>query len=189
LGEGFSTYLNAQVLRSRRRSAVARVISAFTTTTLGITLRWFDGRLAGSKEPQRETDDPGRLPSTRKLPGSGPAQMASEVASEGFQRRDRTQFDHPANRRRSFRIPMHHMEEVYWHSLRSPTKAASLELGEAPSLIEALNRREIPFVIYPPSTSAQALPERCSPWTYGIVAALAVALKVMPALEQAQFLL
>ena len=56
--------------------------------------------------------------------------------------------------------------------------------GEAASLIQALNRRDIPFVIYPPSTSAQA-----SPWAYGIVAALAIALKLMPALEQAQFLL
>jgi DNA-binding NtrC family response regulator len=76
---------------------------------------------------------------------------------------------------------------------REPIDAAvvdpNLGDGEAPSLIEALNRRKIPFVIYPPPTSAQALPERCSPWVWGIVAALAVALKLMPALEQAQFLL
>ena len=61
--------------------------------------------------------------------------------------------------------------------------------GEAASLIEALNRREIPFVIYPPSSSAQASPRPCSPWACGIVAALSIALKLMPALEQAQFLL
>jgi hypothetical protein len=60
--------------------------------------------------------------------------------------------------------------------------------GEAASLIEALNRREIPFVIYPPSISAQASPVPCSPWACGIVAALSIALKLMPALEQTQFL-
>jgi CheY-like chemotaxis protein len=60
--------------------------------------------------------------------------------------------------------------------------------GEAATLIEALNRRDIPFVIYPPSISAQA-PVPCSPWGCGIVAALSIALKLMPALEQAQFLL
>jgi hypothetical protein len=38
----------------------------------------------------------------------------------------------------------------------------------------------------PPSTSAEASPER---WAWGIVSALAIALKLMPALEQAQFLL
>ena len=76
---------------------------------------------------------------------------------------------------------------------REPIDAAvvdpNLGDGEAPSLIEALNRREIPFVIYPPSTSAQASSVPCSPWACGIVAALAIALKLMPALEQAQFLL
>ena len=76
---------------------------------------------------------------------------------------------------------------------REPIDAAvvdpNLGDGEAASLIEALNRRDIPFVIYPPSSSVQASPDHCSPWTCGIVAALAVALKLMPALEQAQFLL
>jgi CheY-like chemotaxis protein len=76
---------------------------------------------------------------------------------------------------------------------REPIDAAvvdpNLGDGEAASLIEALNRREIPFVIYPPSTSAQASPVPCSPWGCWIVAALAIALKVMPALEQTQFLL
>ena len=51
---------------------------------------------------------------------------------------------------------------------REPIDAAvvdpNLGDGEAPSLIEALNRRDIPFVIYPPSTSAQGSPERYSPW-------------------------
>src|SRR3954447_21851604 len=60
--------------------------------------------------------------------------------------------------------------------------------GEAASLIEALNRRGIPFVIYPPSSSAQAASAQCSPWAWGIVAALSIALKLMPALEQTQFL-
>ena len=76
---------------------------------------------------------------------------------------------------------------------REPIDAAvvdpNLGDGEAASLIEALNRRDIPFVIYPPSSSAQASPVQCSPWAWGIVAALAIALKLMPALEQAQFLL
>jgi CheY-like chemotaxis protein len=76
---------------------------------------------------------------------------------------------------------------------REPIDAAvvdpNLGDGEAASLIEALNGREIPFVIYPPSTSAQASPVPCSPWGCWIVAALAIALKVMPALEQTQFLL
>ena len=76
---------------------------------------------------------------------------------------------------------------------REPIDAAvvdpNLGDGEAASLIEALNRREIPFVIYPPSTSAQASSAQCSPWACGIVAALSIALKLMPALEQAQFLL
>jgi hypothetical protein len=75
---------------------------------------------------------------------------------------------------------------------REPIDAAvvdpNLGDGEAASLIEALNRREIPFVIYPPSISAQASPVPCSPWACGIVAALAIALKLMPALEQTQFL-
>src|SRR3954453_19375437 len=66
---------------------------------------------------------------------------------------------------------------------------ANLGDGEAASLIEALNRRDIPFLVCPPSTSAQGSPERYSPWAYGTIAALAVALKLMPALEQAQFLL
>ena len=43
---------------------------------------------------------------------------------------------------------------------REPIDAAvvdpNLGDGEAASLIEALNRRDIPFVIYPPSISAQA---------------------------------
>ena len=72
---------------------------------------------------------------------------------------------------------------------REPIDAAvvdpNLGDGEAASLIEALNRRDIPFVIYPPSTSAQASPLPCS---CGIVAALSIALKLMPALEQTQFL-
>jgi DNA-binding NtrC family response regulator len=76
---------------------------------------------------------------------------------------------------------------------REPIDAAvvdpNLGDGEAASLIEALNRRAIPFVIYPPSSSAQASSAQCSPWAWGIVAALSVALKLMPALEQAQFLL
>ena len=75
---------------------------------------------------------------------------------------------------------------------REPIDAAvvdpNLGDGEAASLIEALNRRDIPFVIYPPSSSAQASPVPCSPWAWGIVAALAIALKLMPALEQTQFL-
>jgi len=75
---------------------------------------------------------------------------------------------------------------------REPIDAAvvdpNLGDGEAASLIEALNRRDIPFVIYPPSSSAQASPVPCSPWAWGIVAALAVTLKLMPALEQTQFL-
>ena len=76
---------------------------------------------------------------------------------------------------------------------REPIDAAVVDpnMGddEAASLIEALNRRDIPFVIYPPSSSARAASAQCSPWACGIVAALAVALKLMPALEQAQFLL
>ena len=75
---------------------------------------------------------------------------------------------------------------------REPIDAAvvdpNLGDGEAASLIEALNQREIPFVIYPPSISAQASPVPYSPWAWGIVAALAIALKLMPALEQTQFL-
>jgi CheY-like chemotaxis protein len=75
---------------------------------------------------------------------------------------------------------------------REPIDAAvvdpNLGDGEAASLIEALNRRDIPFVIYPPSSSPQASPVPCSPWACGIVAALALALKLMPALEQTQFL-
>jgi CheY-like chemotaxis protein len=75
---------------------------------------------------------------------------------------------------------------------REPIDAAvvdpNLGDGEAASLIEALNQREIPFVIYPPSISAQTSPVPYSPWACGIVAALAVALKLMPALEQTQFL-
>ena len=65
---------------------------------------------------------------------------------------------------------------------------ANLGDGGAASLIEALNRRDIPFVIYPPSSSAQAASAQCSPWAWGILAALAVALKLMPALEQTPFL-
>ena len=75
---------------------------------------------------------------------------------------------------------------------REPIDAAvvdpNLGDGEVASLIESLNRREISFVIYPPSISAQASPVPCSPWGCGIVAALAIALKLMPVLEQAQFL-
>jgi len=75
---------------------------------------------------------------------------------------------------------------------REPIDAAVVDPdlgdGEAASLIEALNRREIPFVIYPPSISAQTSPVPYSPSAWGIVAALAVALKLMPALEQTQFL-
>ena len=51
---------------------------------------------------------------------------------------------------------------------REPIDAAvvdpNLGDGEAPSLIEALNRRDIPFVIYPPSTSASA-PWAAAPWS------------------------
>jgi hypothetical protein len=68
---------------------------------------------------------------------------------------------------------------------REPIDAAvvdpNLGDGEAASLIGALNRRDIPFVIYPSSSSARA-----SPWAWGIVAALSIALKLMPALEQTQ---
>src|SRR3954447_19356650 len=75
---------------------------------------------------------------------------------------------------------------------REPIDAAvvdpNLGDGEAASLIEALNRRDIPFVIYPPSSSAQAASAQCPPWAWGIVAALSIALKLMPALEQTQFL-
>jgi DNA-binding NtrC family response regulator len=73
---------------------------------------------------------------------------------------------------------------------REPVDAAVVDPnsgdGEAASLIEALNRRDIPFVIYPPSSSASST--QCSPWAWGIVAALSIALKLMPALEQTQFL-
>jgi chemotaxis response regulator CheB len=76
---------------------------------------------------------------------------------------------------------------------REPIDAAVVDpnLGdaEAASLIKVLNRREIPLVIYPPSSSTQASSAQCSPWAWGIVAALSIALKLMPALEQAQFLL
>ena len=75
---------------------------------------------------------------------------------------------------------------------REPIDAAvvdpNLGDGESASLIEALNRRDIPFVIYPPSSSSQAASAQCSPWAWGIVAALSIALKLMPALEQTQFL-
>ena len=75
---------------------------------------------------------------------------------------------------------------------REPIDAAvvdpNLGDGEAASLIEALNRRDIPFVIYPPSSSTQASSAQCSPWACGIVAALAIALKLTPALEQTPFL-
>src|SRR5215207_9848445 len=70
-----------------------------------------------------------------------------------------------------------------------PLVDSKLGDGEAASLIQALNRRGIPVVIYPPSTSAQASPEQYSPSACGIVAALAIAMKLMPALEQAQFML
>ena len=95
------------------------------------------------------------------------------------------------------------MQEVRWSLFRrrddalsllgrEPIDAAVVDRnlgdGEAASSIEALNRRDIPFVIYPPSSSAQASSSQCTPWAWGIVAALSIALKLMPALEQTQFL-
>jgi hypothetical protein len=63
------------------------------------------------------------------------------------------------------------------------------DLGDcgSASVTEALSRRNIPFVTYPPSSSPQG--SLCSPWAWGLVAALAIALKLMPALEQTQFLI
>jgi hypothetical protein len=73
---------------------------------------------------------------------------------------------------------------------REPIDAAVVDpnLGDGDAASLALNRRDIPFVIYPPSSSAQASSAQCSPWAWAIVAALSIALKLMPALEQAQFL-
>jgi CheY-like chemotaxis protein len=61
--------------------------------------------------------------------------------------------------------------------------------GEAASLIEALNRRGVPFVTYPAAMAANTPPAPCSPWAWSLVTALAIALKLMPALEQTQFLM
>ena len=61
--------------------------------------------------------------------------------------------------------------------------------GEAASLIQALNRRGVPFVTYPAAMAANTSPAPSSPWSWSLVTALAIALKLMPALEQTQFLM
>ena len=61
--------------------------------------------------------------------------------------------------------------------------------GEAASVVAALNRRGVPFVTYPASIPANTLPAPSSPWAWSLVTALVIALKLMPALEQTQFLM
>ena len=61
--------------------------------------------------------------------------------------------------------------------------------GEAASVIATLNKCGVPFVTYPSSIPANTSPAPSSPWAWSLVTALAIALKLMPALEQAQFLL
>ena len=62
-------------------------------------------------------------------------------------------------------------------------------LGDAASVLEALNRRGTPYVGFPETATAHTPPAQFSPWAWGLVTALAVGLKLMPALEQTQFLL
>jgi|1186.fasta_scaffold316170_1 DNA-binding NarL/FixJ family response regulator len=60
---------------------------------------------------------------------------------------------------------------------------------EAASVMEALSNRGIPFVAYPETSTANTSPAQSSPWARGLVTALAIGLKLMPALEQTQFLI
>src|SRR3954471_16063742 len=70
---------------------------------------------------------------------------------------------------------------------REPIDAAvvdpNLGDGEAASLIEALNRRDIPFVIYPAAMAANTSPALFSPWVWSLVT-VAIGLKLIPTLEQ-----
>ena len=61
--------------------------------------------------------------------------------------------------------------------------------GEAAFVIETLNRRGVPFISYRAAMAANTSPAPFSPWAWSLVTALAIGLKLMPALEQTQFLI